>query len=96
MHQAISESTKVRLGLLIAILGLVLGGIVSGVWWAATITAKVNVILDFNNTTKEVVKEHTQQIGALEKATQKLELKVSVLESRASALEAARAAGNGK
>ena len=86
-HEALGESTKVRLGLLIAILGLVMTGIVGGVWWAATITAKVNVILEFNNQTKESAKEYAAQIGTLDKLTQRLEMKISVLESRVTAAE---------
>lgn len=85
--ETLSESTKVRLGLLIAILGLMMTGIFGGVWWAATITAKVNVILEFNHASKEQGKEHGARITALEQSHQRLDMKQSVLESRVTATE---------
>lgn len=95
MHEpTISENTKLRLGLLVSILALVMGGLVTGVWWAATINSKVNTILEYNNYTKEAVKEHGQSISSLEKADQKHDLRQSVLESRVTALEAKSSNGS--
>lgn len=42
----ITENTSIRLGLLIAFLGLGLAGIFGAVWWAASWSSSVNVKLD--------------------------------------------------
>lgn len=86
-ESTLSESTKVRLGLLITILLGVFGGLVGGVWWAATITAKVDTLIEFNASTKAQILLDSQHISDLEKATQKLEWKIGVLESKIGSLE---------
>lgn len=90
----ITESTKIRFSLLITILGLIMGSAGAGVWWAATINYKVNILLDVATTQRDAVKENTQQIIALEKTIQKVELQFSVLQSRVTALEAKTGNGN--
>lgn len=42
----ISENTSIRLGLLIAFLGLGLAGVIGAVWWAGSWSSSVNVKLD--------------------------------------------------
>lgn len=42
----ISENTSIRLGLVIAFLGLGLAGVLGAVWWAASWSSSVNVKLD--------------------------------------------------
>lgn len=42
----ITENTSIRLGLLIAFLGLGLAGVLGTVWWAGSWSSSVNVKLD--------------------------------------------------
>jgi hypothetical protein len=83
----IGESTRLRLGLLIGILAGVVGGIVSGVWWAATLSSKVDYILEGQNGTKAQVIATTAHVSEMQQLIQKLDWRASAAELRISTLE---------
>jgi hypothetical protein len=67
---SIGENTPIRLGLLLAIMALILGGIISGTWWASGITHGVNSLLQSqSSTTAEVaiIKDKEAEVEAWEK-----------------------------
>lgn len=77
---AISESTPVRIGLVLVFLG----AFASAVWWAASINAKLDAII----TNQSNVGTSISELKAVQVSTAKdlseLALRVAILESKAS------------
>lgn len=76
----VGEKTPVRLGLLLTILAGVFGGLIAGVWWAATISSKVDTLLESNNSSKAQVILLTTHAGEMQQQIQKLDWRITVLE----------------
>ena len=74
-HRApvIGENTALRLGFVIALLGLTLGGLIVTIWWAATLTSDVNTIktqlvkLGSIETMSQEIRFLTARVDSLEK-----------------------------
>lgn len=62
---AISDSTPVRLGLIICLLGICAAGFGGWIWWAATISAKMDVLLTQQGAMVQTSNGHSKDIEEL-------------------------------
>lgn len=67
----ISEKTPVKLGFIVLICSVLLGAILSGVWWAATVTVKLDNILIQNAAAAQLQSKLADDVADL-KAWKKL------------------------
>lgn len=83
----IGDSTRLRLGLLVSIFFGVVGGLFAGVWWAATLSSKVDYIIEGYSSSRNQITISSQHIAELQQLVQKLEWKVTAAELRLTAQE---------
>lgn len=81
----IGEATPVRIGFVI----LLFAGLVSSIWWAATITSKLDTLITYQTTT-------TASIGQLKSDYEDLKLRVSLDEAEIKSFKESRSSSSGK
>lgn len=64
--RVISDSTPIRLGFIVALLGVCIGGFGAGIWWAATLSAKTDTIITQLTTLSRAADGHASAIADLQ------------------------------
>lgn len=62
----LGESTHVKLGFIIAFLGLCAGGLGVWIWWAATINSKLDMMLTHEQSTMQAIQQIQKDVNDLE------------------------------
>ena len=77
-NETIGDSTRVRMGLLIIILGFCCGG----AWWAATIKARVDTLVDLVARYQANSEKDSANMAQMITRMEKLEWRLSIMEKK--------------